>query len=461
VNSGSLRWRLMLGAAVTMLGTLTLALFAMSLLFSRHIERRVSEDLQREALRMVANITVDAGGLPHLGNTPSDPRYDEPAGGRYWQLTAPAGNSRSLSLWDENLPAPAAGLPSDQWRTRQEDGPFGQRVMVVERAVSVQGARGPVTVQVGQNIADLRIARNQFRRELGLFLAGLWLMLMVAAWLQIFLGLRPLGRLRKELERMQRSPSERLDGRYPSEVVPLTTAINRLAEARERDVVRARRRAADLAHSLKTPLAAMSALSRRVRGNGQEQLATDLDRVIASAGAALEAELARSRAAAIRDGFSTARTEPAEVVDRIVAVLERTELGGALVYDVDLAPGLQLPIAQDDLMEVLGALMENATRFARRQVRVAGRMGADGPELEVEDDGPGLNISVEEALARGGRLDEAGSGNHGLGLSIARDIVEATQGTLALGTSALGGLQVRLRWEDPSPARPGRQARRA
>ncbi len=445
MSSGSLRWRLMLGAAITMLATLTLALFAMSLLFSRHIERRVAEDLEREALRLVAEISLDATGKPQLAAPPADPRYDSPVGGRYWQLTTAGGTARSLSLWDEDLPSPSTP-PTHQWRVREATGPFNQRVMVLERAVSVQGAHGPVTVQLAQNIADLRVARNQFRRELGLFLTGLWLMLMVAAWLQIHLGLRPLGRLRKELERLQRSPSERLDSHYPSEVTPLTMAINRLAEARERDVVRARRRAADLAHSLKTPLAAMAALSRRVRAKEQSDLADDLDRVIATAGAALEAELARSRAAAIRDGITTAHANPTEVADRIVDVLQRTERGSALVYDIDLVADLRVPIAADDLMEVLGALMENATRFARRQVRVAGHADGQVLELSVEDDGPGLNISTEEALSRGGRLDETGSGNHGLGLSIARDIIEATQGQLALSTSTLGGLQVRLRW---------------
>src|SRR5690606_39821951 len=93
------------------------------------------------------------------------------------------------------------------------------------------------------------------------------------------------------------------------------------------------------------------------------------------------------------------------------------------------------------------ALIENATRFARRQVSVRGHATSSGVALAVEDDGPGLNISVEEALQRGGRLDEAGSGNHGLGLSIARDIIEATQGALTLGKSALGGLLVRLGWQ--------------
>lgn len=302
-------------------------------------------------------------------------------------------------------------------------------------------------MQLAQNVAELRLARDQFRRELGLFLLILWLLLVAAAWVQIHLGLLPLRHVSRELERMRRSPSERMDGRYPSEVMPLTSAVNRLAEARERDVLRARRRAADLAHSLKTPLSAMGAMSRRVRAGGQDALADDLDRVIAAAGAALETELARSRAAAIRDGIEAARAEPGAVADRIIAVLQRTERGAGLVYGVEIEPGLRIPIANDDLMEALGALLENATRFARRQVLVRGAATPASVELGVEDDGPGLGVSAEEALARGGRLDEAGSGSHGLGLSIARDIIEATSGRLALGRSALGGLRVTLGWD--------------
>ncbi len=445
MNSGSLRWRLMLGAAVTMLVTLTVALFAMGLLFSRHIERRVAEDLQRDALRIVAELHVDEAGMPQSGAEVSDPRYDTPASGRYWQLTSANGNARSLSLWDESLPAPV-GADTDGWRTREQDGPFDQRIMLLERTINVEDDAHAVTVQLAQNIADLRVARDQFRRELGLFLLILWLMLMAAAWVQIHLGLKPLHRLRNELDRMRRSPSERMDGRYPSEIMPLTSAVNRLAEARERDVVRARRRAADLAHSLKTPLSAMGAVNRRVRAGGQAALADDLDRVLSAAGAALETELARSRAAAIRDEINVSQADPGQIADRIISVVERTERGSELVYAVDIDADIRIPIANEDLMEVLGALTENATRFARRQVRIGARATPAGVELSVEDDGPGLSISTEEALSRGGRLDETGSGNHGLGLSIARDIVEATHGQLTLGKSDLGGLRVALGW---------------
>jgi len=51
---------------------------------------------------------------------------------------------------------------------------------------------------------------------------------------------------------------------------------------------------------------------------------------------------------------------------------------------------MRLPIADDDLMKMLGALLENATRFARRQVGIGGTAGPESVALTVEDDGPGL-----------------------------------------------------------------------
>jgi len=233
---------------------------------------------------------------------------------------------------------------------------------------------------------------------------------------------------------------------HPVEIAPLTAAINDLAEARERDLTRARRRASDLAHSLKTPLAALSAQSRRARASGATEAADGLDRAIAAASAAVETELARSRAAAIRDTATTQESSPQLIAERVIGVVERTDVGARIVFEVDIDENLRARIAEDDLTEILGALIENAARFARRRVRVAGAC-ANGLQLSVEDDGQGLDISAETALMRGGRLDESGTAHHGLGLSIVRDLVEATAGEIALGRSeALGGLHVALTW---------------
>lgn len=439
----SLRLRLLAYAAIAILLALAAAWYAMVLLFDAQLQRRAQEALQRQALQLIAGLHLDEKGAPVVGDALSDPRLLRPSGGLYWEVRVPGGTARSRSLWDQDLPPP---LPVNDhlWHTRSAPGPFERRVMLVERRLLLSDNRA-VTVQMAEDAASLASARQEFGQTLLLFLALLWLALTLAAALQVQLGLRPLARVGEALKRLRTDPAARLAvADHPGEVAPLLGAINELAEARARDVARARRRAADLAHGLKTPLAALKAQSQKLRDAGAEVAADDLDRAIAAAAAAVEGELARARAAAAREATATTRLR--EVAERVVSVVERTEKGGTLVFEVECPPDLMLPAGAEEAAEILGALTENAARFARRRVRIAAARDETRLRLTVEDDGPGLeDWQKEAALARGGRLDESGPG-HGLGLSIARDLVEARGGTLVLGRSELGGLMVEMRW---------------
>lgn len=446
MNPRSLRLRLLAASALTILASLVVAWLVMTLLFTRHINSRVASELTHQAVQLIANLHVEADGRPAVDDPPGDPRFELPGSGLYWQVSGPHQSVRSRSLWDATLPDSSLA-ESQEWTTRFANGPFGQRIYMLERVVRPSDTTAPVLVQVANSVTEMRATRAEFGRELGAFLALLWLLLMTSAWLQVQLGLRPLRRIREDLEVLKRDPSARLDDdRQPSEITPLVAAINDLADSRGRDLMRARRRAADLAHSLKTPLAALAAQSRKARQAGAEEASNGLDRAIAAVAAAVEAELARSRAAAIRDGRQTTVCAPEAIVERIVGVLERTEAGGGIVFAVDVDEDLRVRIAEEALVEVLGALIENAVRFGQRQVRIAAGAGQDGFLLTVEDDGKGLDLGVETALMRGGRLDEAGTEHDGLGLSIARDLVESSGGSIELGRSALGGLRVAMRW---------------
>lgn len=444
MKARSLRLRLLAGAMVAIFAALAVAWLAMTMLFERHIERRVAEDLTRDGLQLVAALSVEADGKPALDASPTDPRFDNPTSGLYWQVSTKAGSLRSRSLWDQTLPASPLAEARD-WRARRLAGPFSQRLFVVERLVRPDRSGPPVLVQVAANAAAVAAARSEFGRELALFLLLLWAVLSAAAWAQVSLGLAPLAAIRRELDGLKRNAAERLSGAHPSEIEPLVEAINALAEARERDLTRARRRAGDLAHGLKTPLAALSALSRRARDQGAADAAEGLDRAIAAVSGVVEAELARARVASLGPAQSPVR----EALERLVSVIAHTEAGAQLVFEVEAANALTAPLAVEDLIEMMGALTENAARHARRRVRLSAVRGPEGLTLQLDDDGPGIADSrLADVIARGARLDEAEAGQ-GLGLAIARDLAEASGGTLTLSASDLGGLRAAVTWREP------------
>mgnify|MGYP006180876671 CR=1 FL=1 len=118
--------------------------------------------------------------------------------------------------------------------------------------------------------------------------------------------------------------------------------------------------------------------------------------------------------------------------------------GHHLQLDWQAEPGLRLPWDREDLLELLGNLLDNACKWARSEVVVALEAQTGAWCLVVDDDGPGVEAARRDAvLARGVRLDETVPGS-GLGLHIVQELAGVYGGTLALADSPLGGLRVRL-----------------
>lgn len=437
IAGSSLSARLLAFGAGLIAVALAAAWLMLGYLFERHLERQFQAELERHGLSLIAALRLTPDGRPQLGAQPFDPRFSRPAGGLYWRVSAPGGSVASRSLWDGALP-PAAPPSSPGWGVLVGDGPFEREVVAVVREVRLGAGERRVRVEVAGDHAPIRRARAAFGFETGVFLGVLWLVLAMAAWVQVRLGLAPLEQVRKEVAALRERPDARLStGEGPREIGPLTAAVNALLDARAADMERARRRARDLAHALKTPLTALRLQIEALESDRRTELAETLLVVTG----AVESELARTREA----GRPSA-VPALSIVDRLWAVLARTPEGARLQLRNETPPSLRPPMTQEDALEVFGAILENATRFARAQVVVTGEQDEAGLRLFIEDDGPGIPVDSRRlALQRGLRLDERG-GRHGLGLAIAADRVQASGGRLALASSALGGLRVELLW---------------
>jgi signal transduction histidine kinase len=268
----------------------------------------------------------------------------------------------------------------------------------------------------------------------------LGLALAIATSIQVGLGLRPLDALRRGVAEVRSGQRKHLPVDVPTEVQPLVEEVNGLIDAQEREIERSRSRAADLAHGLKTPLAALSADAARLRERGAEDIAHGLEAVGEAMSRHVDRELARARArgtARQRGGVSTP-LKP--LVDSLIATLSRTPAAQRLEFETRIAGEPNLPLDRTDLAEVLGNLLENAVRHAGSRVRVSSTAAA-GPAVAVEDDGPGIAPAERpRMLERGARLDQRGEGA-GIGLAIVQDVLSAYRWQLVLTTSELGGLK--------------------
>jgi signal transduction histidine kinase len=443
MRRGSLRLRLLAAGAGSILLALTIAGFGLLLLFERHVERRIALELQAHLRQLVSGVGRAPDGSLAIASPLAEPRFREPLSGLYWQVSAepdgPALHSRSL--WDAALELPQDEPADGEVHEHTIPGPGGASLLVIERVVTLADnlGGGAVRAAVALDRSEIHAAGLAFASELALSLAILALFLVMAAWVQVTVGLRPLDTVRQRLGEVRAGRETRLRGAFPDEVRPLALEVDHLLDAQEAALTRARARAADLAHGLKTPLTVLASDAEELRARGETRVADEIASVAEVMRRHVERELVRARAGnPVRVGQAALPLRP--VATRVVEVLRRTPRGRTLTWRVDLPEELAARMDGQDLAEILGNLAENAAKWAVSEVRIGGEGEGEAVTFWVEDDGPGVpEDSIGTVLARGGRLDEAQPGT-GLGLAIVHDLVGAYDGSLALRRSPLGGL---------------------
>ncbi len=434
MRRGSIRFRLWSAAAISVLVALVIAGIGLRFLFEQHVERRVVAELAVDLNQLIGATRFGADGALTVQPVLTDPRFGAPLSGYYWQLRDLTSGRlvRSRSLWDQALDLPPGGDGTQQ--VSEITGPDGAKLIAIGRRITDADGRGFAAV-VAEDHQTIANAVDDYLLQLVPALALLGGVLLAAIFVQISVGLAPLEALRKAVRDVGARRSARLGVAVPSEVLPLADEINRLLDGQERALARARTRATDLAHGLKTPLQILAADIRALRQKGETDLADAIGKSVAAIRRHVERELARAR---IAPGVGEpAGCRVATVAARVVSVVARMPGGENLAFKVDVPDAFEAPIDEGDLSEIFGNLLENAARFARSAITVSATADAAGTLITIADDGPGIAAADREAaLMRGARLDE--SGGTGLGLAIVSDIVAAYGGTLTLGDAGPG-----------------------
>lgn len=430
----SIQARLSLGL-VAVLVVVGLVLAQLSLwLFEVGLQRYLEAGLRKESENLLVALVRGPSGL-QLDERRISAAYQRPFSGYYFRIDFDQGTWRSRSLWDLDMPKPAAPGLEDGL----ELGPEGQQLLTLRADYRRLGQ--DISISVAQDYSPVR---EGFRRMqqigLGMGLVALVLVLVLQR-LTVTRSLRPLERARQQIAQLQQGQRSQLDAQVPSELQPLVDQINHLLAHTEDSLRRSRNALGNLGHALKTPLAVLLSLaaSERLKDlpDVREQLREQLEQIQQR----LARELNRARLAG--DALPGAQFDCDAELPGLLGTLGMIH-GEGLLLERDVPQGLLLPWDREDLLELLGNLLDNACKWADSEVRLGIVPTVEGYHLWVDDDGPGIPEPARlQVLERGSRLDEQVDG-HGLGLGIVSDIVEAWGGTLALLESPLGGLRVSI-----------------
>ena len=443
----SLNARLSLAASLVLAAFLGLAGWALERAFRDSAETAVQERLQAQIYGLLAAADIDSRGAIALPDNLPEERFQRPGSGLYAQVVRGDGGVewQSPSQLGQRLPRPLR-LPPGEWSfTRVQVGDASDLfVLGLGTTWELDGDSLEFTFSVSEEPTAYEAQVADFRRDLWGWFGALAVGLLIAQALVLRWGLSPVRRVARDLAAVERGAQDALTGRYPRELRGLTDNLNALLMTERGRLARYRNALADLAHSLKTPLAVLrGATTQQTDGVALEQLVQEQTERM---GQIVDYQLQRAATSG-----RTALLTPiaiAALLQRIVNSLDKVYAERRLDLALDVPPDLQFRADEADLLELSGNLMDNACKWARKAVRAGAHLEdrSEGQALVfvVEDDGPGIAPEQRAAvLGRGVRIDSAVPGQ-GIGLAVARDIVAAYGGSIEIDSSpTLGGARLR------------------
>ena len=436
--SPSITRRLLVSNLVILAAFLGLAGAALDRAFRSSVETAAREQLQANVYTLLAAAKEDERGRMRLPEALAAPGFNRPDSGLFAEVEGEAGAYlwRSASLLGRSARLLRASQPGE---TRFR---FADNLAVFDQGVAWEDDDGkPIaySLTVGMERRALEAEQAAFRETLWLWLGGVALVLLLVQIVLARWGLAPLRRMSAAVRRIESGEAARIEGVMPRELRGLGKNLNSLIQQNQKRQERVRNSLADLAHSMKTPLAVL-------RGAAEQSADGALRELITEQTARIDDIVSYQRQhAAVAGSSSVTRPIPlAPVLQRLCTSLDKVHRERGLVCTRHIPDGIALRADEGDLFELFGNLLENAYKHCANRVRVAVELHADRVQIDIEDDGEGIAAQdVERLLRRGERADQRHPGE-GIGLAVVSEIVNQYGGNLKILTSDLGGARFNL-----------------
>lgn len=433
----SLNRRMVLSASLVVAVFIVLTALALDRAFFESARSARQERLLGQLYLLIAAAEVDGQGHISLPVTLPEARFSLPGSGLYAAVSAQNGTRlwRSASALNMAVPFQTLLTPGEQ---RFE---AGANYFVLSLGVTwtVRQRHDTFTFSVSEDRAEFNAQIRRYRQSLWTWLAALAALLLLAQGAVLRWGLRPLRSMAAELNAIESGQQEKLQGIYPQEIQRLTDNLNSLLEHEHEQRLRYRNALADLAHSLKTPLAVI----RGALSDDKDSLVTAVDEQVVRMDTIVSYQLRRASTSRMHE-LSVTLIPIGPLVEKIMRALHKVHRDKSVQVDNRVNQDFCWAGDEGDWMELLGNVLENAFKWCAKVIRISTESENGSVVLVIEDDGPGIDPSqIERILQRGMRIDEAVPG-HGIGLAVVYDIVEMYRGKIEVTHSDLGGAAIRL-----------------
>lgn len=446
----SLRARILWSAAIVLFVFLGITGLVLDQAFQRSTEQSIAEKLRIQIYGILSVTEVDEGEIL-LPDALQEPRFNNPGSG----LFAIVRDGTGQELWRSESGITLDISPQTYSQQHNDLEPGQDRFALMASDSMFYLAYKVLWLGAGDESYEYVFVvmesdegyRNQltsYRNNLWGWLALVGVALILVQGFVMNWGLKPLGKLAQDLAAIENGEQEGLDGDYPQELTGVTKNLNILISSERTQREKYRTTMADLAHSIKTPLAILKNGANEL--NQSTESITEVRSIIDDQVGRMDEIVGYQLERAMSDASSLIKRSiaVAPVIDKLQMAMQKVYPSTA--FDMSAAPCTFFG-DERDLMELLGNLIDNGCKYGRSSIKLRAEEIPDGLELIVEDDGPGIPLERrKQVLERGTRMDSRAPGQ-GIGLAVVTEIVDRYDGEIEVDHSDLGGAKITVRFK--------------
>ena len=434
----SIQSRLATGLLISLIFVFLILWLTVSNNIQKLSENYIASRLEHDIETLLTAISFDKKNVLTINEQYINSIYKRPFSGHYYTIQHKQKLFRSRSLWDKSISSPEIG--ASNYLTLVQQGPENQLLITITGRFIKQ--KQNVIITIAEDLTPIIKDISQFKNRFTTLSLLILFSLLLIQFIVLRNGLKPLGKIRNELYELEKGTIKELTTDVPDELGSVVAEINQLSVALYKRLKRSRDALSDLSHAIKKPLTLLQQFSDENQDKFDIKSNEFLNNQITSIQQITDRILKRARIAGtlkLNTPFNI-NEDLTLLINAINSMYPTKNINVTL----DIPEELEINIDREDMLELLGNLLDNAWKWASTTIKVSVRK-TNHITIIIEDDGSGVNTeSLNELTKRGVRLDESVSG-YGFGLAISSDIIRDYEGSILFSHSeTLGGFKTEI-----------------